>query len=168
MVLKIVVVGAGTAGLAATLSLLRHLPQGGDDAGKVPLWELAVKCHRMIPETDSALIAYGFNYDAMVVLQDGDVNEAMIARFMSNRKMVETAVDGALVSLLPRFTFRRDGTLYDLALEPIEVERIKVHLNVHHQFEGIRLPSQDELQVAYVSGREYLTAVVPRLFQEGS
>ncbi len=46
-------------------------------------------------------------------------------------------------------------------------QRIKVHLNAHFEFEGITLPHQDQLQVAFYEEFRYLVSMLTRLFEGG-
>lgn len=137
------------------------LQQESEGIGSVPLWEIALKCHELVLE--SQLVAYGFNYDVRGEFTDGNAQTATITMFVSNPQRVETALEGHLLSSIPRFKFRRDETLYDLLLEAIDDQHIKVHLNAHFEFEGIALPSADHLEVSFRQEFEYLVSMLPRL-----
>jgi len=137
------------------------LHQESEDIGSVPLWEIAVKCHELVPE--SQLVGYGFNYDVRGEFTDGNAQTATITMFVLNPQRVETALDGQLLSSVPRFKFRREKTVYDLSLDAVDDQHIKVHLNAHYQFEGITLPSADHLEASFRQEFEYLVSMLPRL-----
>jgi len=140
-------------------------PRESEDIGAVPLWEIAIKCHQLVPQ--SQLVAYGFNYDVEVELAGGNAHKVMLDLFVSNPKMIENALKGHLVSSIPRIKFRRGQTIYDLVLEPVDEQHLKVHLNAHFQFEGITLPSEDRLEESFRHEFGYLTSMLPRLFEGG-
>lgn len=144
------------------------LQQPAETIGSIPLWEIALRCHQLVPESKSTLVAYGYNYDLEVALAKGSTHEATINLFVSDPNRIMSALEGDLLSFVPRFRFQRDQTRYDLALEPIDDQHIKVHMNTHFGFEGITLPSQDQLQVAFREEYEYLVAMLPRLFAGGA
>jgi len=143
------------------------LSQNSKEIGGVPLWEIAVKCSRLVSESKSKLVAYGFNYDIGAELVSGNAYKVTKELFVSNPKMIESALGGYILSFVPRFIFQRDQTRYDLVLEPLDEQRIKVHMNAHFEFEGIALPSQDQLQVSFYEEYKYLGSILPRLFEGG-
>jgi hypothetical protein len=142
------------------------LPQNSEDIGRVPLWEIAVKCSRLVSESKSKLVSYGFNYD-IGVESERNAHKVTKELFVSNPKMIESALGGYILSFVPRFIFQRDRTRYDLVLEPVDEQRIKVHMNAHFEFEGIALPSQDQLRVSFYEEYQYLASILPRLFEGG-
>jgi len=137
-------------------------PRESEDIGTVPLWEIAIKCHQLVPQ--SQLVAYGFNYDVGSVVT-GNAQTITMNLFVSNRQMVEKALEGHLESFIPRLKFKRGETLYDLILEPLDEKRVKAHLNVHFQFKGITLPSQDRLEASFRQEFGYLVSMLSRLFE---
>lgn len=139
------------------------LQRQSEDIGTVPLWEIALKCNQLASK--STLVAYGFNYDVGVEFAKGNVHTIMIDMFVSNPQKIENALEGHLLSSIPRLKLRRDQTLYDLVLEPVNEQHIKVHLNAHFEFEGITLPSQDQLETSFRQEFGYLISVLPRLFE---
>lgn len=139
------------------------LQRESEDIGSVPLWEIALKCNRLAPK--SALVAYGFNYDVAVEFAGGNAHTIMTGLFVSDPQRIENALEGHLLSSIPRLKFRRGQTLYDLVLEPINEQHIKAHLNAHFEFEGISLPSQDQLEAFFRQEFEYLISVLSRLFE---
>lgn len=98
-----------------------------------------------------------------VELAGGNAYKVMTELFVSNPEMIESAIEGHLLSCVPRFIFQRDQTRYDLVLEPIDEQRMKVHMNAHFEFGGITLPSQDQLQASFYEEYEYLGSILPRL-----
>lgn len=143
------------------------LPQHSEDIGKVPLWEIAVKCNQLVPESKSALLAYGFNYDVVVALAGGNAQEVTIDLFVSNREAIEDALEGGLLSFIPRCQFQRGETRYDLVLEPLDAQRMKVHLNAHFEVKGMALPPGDQLQASFYQEFEYLVSMLPKLLEGG-
>jgi hypothetical protein len=141
------------------------LQQRSDDIGGVPLWEIALKCNQLVAESKSTLVAYGFNYDAEAVLTGENANKAVLELFISNPRVIESALEGHVLSLVPRLLFQRDQTRYDLVLEPMAEQRINVHLNVHFEFEGVTLPHEDQLKTSFHEEFEYLASILPRLFE---
>lgn len=132
-----------------------------EDIGSVPLWEIALKCHQLVPQ--SQLFAYGFNYDVGAVVADGNAQAIMMGLFVSNLQMIEDALGGHLLSITPRLKFKRGGTLYDLIFEPLGEQRIKAHLNAH--FQDNTLPPQDQLEASFHQEFGYLISVLSRLFE---
>lgn len=143
-----------------------HFPQQVEDIGGIPLWEIAVKCDKLVPKSDSTLVAYGFNYDVSIAITDEDAHAFIMDLFISSRTIVESALDGKLSSFVPRLRYHRDQTDYDLVLEPEGAQHIKVHMNSHFQFDGIVLPSQNDLRAYYDKEYEYLVSMLPRLLGE--
>jgi len=142
------------------------LQQGSHDIGELPLWEIALKCNQLVAKTKSTLVAYGFNYDVGVILTSENANEAVLDLFISDSQVIEDALEGHILSFVPRLIFQQDQTRYDLVLEPMAEQRIKVHLNAHFEFEGIVLPHKDQLKASFHEEFEYLASILPRLFKE--
>ncbi len=138
------------------------LQKESKDIGSVPLWEVALKCHQLVPPR-AQLVAYGFNYDVGATVADGDVQTITMDLFISNRQMLEKILDGHLLSFMPRLKFKRGETLYDLILEPLDEQRITVHLNAH--FEDNTLPLQDQLEASFRQEFEYLVSMLPSLLE---
>lgn len=138
------------------------LQRESKDIGGIPLWEIALKCHQLAPG-QSQLVAYGFNYDVGLAVADGDAEAITIDLFVSNRRMIEDVLEGRLSSFVPRLRFKRDETLYDLVLEPIDEKRIKAHLNTHFEFEGITFPSSEQLEASFRQEFDYLVSMLLRL-----
>lgn len=141
------------------------LQKESKELGSLPLWEIATKCNQLVSE--STLVAYGFNYDVGVALAGGNAHATTIDLFVPNRQMIESTLEGHLLSFIPRVKFQREQTRYDLVLEPIDEQHIKVHMNSHFEFDGIILPSQDQLQASFYREYEYLASMLPRLLGEG-
>ncbi len=139
-------------------------PQRAEGVGDIPLWEIAIKCDQLAPKAKSTLIAYGFNYDIGIELVDGNAHKVTMDVFLSNLEMLNGALEGRLSSFVPRLMFERGQTRYDLVLEPVAERRIKAHLNSHFEFQGIVLPSQDQLKTSLYEEYKYLVSMLPRLF----
>jgi len=140
------------------------LQRQSEDIGAVPLWEIVVKCHQLVPQAQ--LVAYGFNYDVGAVVADGNAYTITMNLFVSNRQMIENVLEGHLWSFVPRLKFKRGGTLYDLILEPRDEQRIKAHFNAH--FQDNTLPPQDQLEGSFRQEFGYLVSMLPRLFEGGN
>jgi len=137
------------------------LQQESEKIGTAPLWEVALKCHQFVSQ--SQLAAYGFNYDVRAMVTDGNAQTITMDLFVPNRETIERVLEGHLASFIPRFKFKRGETLYDLIVEPLDEKRIKAHLNAH--FEGKSLLSQDQLEASFRQEFGYLVSMLPRLFQ---
>ena len=141
------------------------MQQQSDDVGKVPIWEIAIKCHQLV--AGSALVAYGFNYDIGAELTGGNLHETMIDLFVSNPQTMESVLGGHLLYAVPRLKFQRRQTRYDLVLEPASEKRLTAHLNVHFDMAPVALPPSDQLAVSFREEFRYLVSMLPRLL-EGS
>ena len=139
---------------------------GGIDA--ISTWDIAHKCNELASASESTLGAYGFNYGVEVTIEGANTYTAMVMMFAPDMQKVQGILKGTLLSLsfTPRLAFRRDQTLYDLMLQPIDEQRIQVNLNAHFEFEGITLPTQDQLKASFHQEFEYLTTMLPRMFEE--
>jgi len=135
--------------------------QESEDVGGTPLWTIAFHCHELVPQ--SQLVAYGFNYDVGGVVRKGNAQKIAMELFLRDQTMLEEKLGGRLLSFIPRLKFERDRTLYDLILEPLNEQRIKVHLNAH--FESNILPSQDQLEMSFRQEFQYLFSMLPELFE---
>ena len=139
--------------------------QQSEVIGQVPLWDLSVKCNQLVSEQSTKLVAYGFNYDLGTVVKDGDAYRMTQDLFIADTTKLNGAIDGKLLSFVPRLRFRRGTARYDLVLEPLDPQRIKVHLNTHYESESIVLPSASQLQTSFFEEYEYLVSMVPRLYK---
>ncbi len=156
-----IVVEIGDRRIRITLQL------AAEDIGGVPLWEIALKCDQLVPKPKSKFVAYGFNYDVGIASTSGNAQEVILGLFVPNREMIEAALEGHLLSIIPRLIFQRDQTRYDLALESVDEQHVKVHMNTHFGFEGVTLPSRDDLQASFQEEYRYLVSMLPRLFHGG-
>ncbi len=138
------------------------------DIGSVPLWEVASRCHQLVPKSKSKLVAYGFNYDVIAMLASGNAYQTTTDLFISDSTMFENVLEGRLLSFIPRIRFERLQALYDLVLEPIDEQHIKAHLNVHFSSVEIVLPPNDQLQNAFYEQYENLCSILYSLFRGGS
>jgi hypothetical protein len=139
--------------------------QHNEDIGRVALWEIAGKCNQLASDPKATFIAYGFNYDVGLALASGNVHEVAIDLFASNPQIIEDALEGHLLTFIPRFRFQRGQTRYDLVIEPIDQQRMQVHFNAHFEFGGITLPPQDQLQASFYEEYRYLVSMLSRLFE---
>jgi hypothetical protein len=143
------------------------LPQATTDIGVVPLWAIANKCNRLVPKANSWLSAYGFNYDLQATLPTGNARQMVVELFAAAPHRIEAALQGRLVSFVPRLRFERDRVLGDMVIEPVNDQIIQVHLNSHFPVEGTGLPGARKLEASYRREYEFLTSVLPRLFDKG-
>lgn len=143
------------------------LQQHSNGIGDVPLWEIALKCNALVAESKSTLVAYGFNYDVGAVLTGENASQAVLNLFVLDPQAIENILEGRLLSFVPRLIFQRDQIRYDLVLEPLAEQRMKVHLNAHFEFEGITLPHQDQFKTSFHDEFGYLVSALPRLFERG-
>jgi hypothetical protein len=141
------------------------LQQQEAEIGEFPLWQAAIESTEVAAPA-SRLIAYGFNYDLGLLLTGQDAHELMLDRFLSNKDDIETSLGGSIWSFVPRFRFRRGETRYELVLDPLlDRRRVKVHLNVHFEWEDISLPVET-LESAYCGEFDYLVSLLPRMLNE--
>jgi len=140
------------------------LPQPNAEVGSAPLPEFAQQCNHLVRKTKSKLVAYGFNYDAVLGLDDVNANETAIALFLSDRGKIESAVQGRLVAFTPRFKFQREQTWYNLVLEAVDEQHIQAHFNSHFEFTEIVMPSPKELQSSFREEFEYLDSILESIF----
>lgn len=139
-----------------------NLPQDTRELGQVPLWDLARASAALVP-SESAPVAYGFNYDVGVVINHVDANELLIQQFIHSPEELNQKLGGSLISTIPRFRFQRDEIRYDLVLEPTDKDHLKIHLNVHYELSGQSLPDSDILRRAYRKEYERLVEMLPVL-----
>jgi hypothetical protein len=139
------------------------LQEHSEELGGRPLWDMAVACHRLVDSgLHSSLTAYGFNYDAGFVL-DEDSSAKVMDLFLANRRLIEEVAEARLSAFLPRIRFEREAKRYDLALEPVEMERIKAHLNAHFQTDDLVLPGASLLEKSFRDEFTYFRRVVKEL-----
>jgi len=141
------------------------LQKHSDEIGGIPLWQIAANCNQLVPEPTPNLIAFGFNYDIVMALVGRDAYEVVMNLFIPDPTIIAEATEGKLMSFIPRIRYQRGQTQYDLALEPLDQQRVKVHMNAHFGFEGVALPPQDQLRALFEAEYEYLTFVLQRMFK---
>ena len=124
------------------------------------LWDIAFSCHQLV--NDAKLVAYGFNYDISVSIQDENIVDKIMQMFAPCSNEISPKLGGELISVTPRIKFRRDQALYDLILEPVKNNQLAIHLNIHFQFNGVNI-TPDLLKEHFTSGYEYLKTLIPSL-----
>lgn len=154
-----IVVQIGDRRIRVTLTKL------STDLADKPLSQLAVKCSEMARKWK--LIAYGFNYDLEVHLEDADSRALMLELCISDFQRLEHILGGQLVSFTPRLQYKRDQVQYDLVIEPIDSQSLTVHFNVHFEHSNLELPSAGRLEGAFREQFGYLTSVLPGLLEGG-
>jgi hypothetical protein len=130
------------------------------DLGDFPLWEYAVKCLNLIQTSNANIIAYGYNFDFGILITDDIIEDLLISKFVHDRSELENALQGTLVSFLPRLIFKDGDVQYDIVFEPFQNNRIKVHGNAHFQKEGILLPEGEQLRISYFEHFAHLSTVI--------
>lgn len=153
---KSLIVQAGDRRIRVTLQGER------ERVGDVPLWVIARSCHELVGQAQ--LVSYGLNYDLGIGVIGESAHQAMITAFLSGREAIEPILDGEIWSYVPRLRYRRDEAAYDLFLDPVNEQQVKVHLNVH--FEATDLPSRRRLKAAFLGEFAHLESVLPRLLIE--
>lgn len=137
-----------------------------NDLGDFPLWEYAIKSNELIPSDKASIIAYGYNFDFGVRFQDVTPQSLLISKFVPNRPALEDALQGTLVSYLPRIVFKTGDLQYDIIFEPMNDVQMKAHGNAHFQYSGIQLPSIEDLKSSYITQYAYLRTVVEKLLND--
>lgn len=135
--------------------------------GSVPLWEIAAKGDSILQSGPAPkLVAYGFNFDIGCTFDETETSSALRERFISEKQAeaFEQAASGEILSLVPRIKFRRNATSYDLVLEPVDDQRMKVHLNAHFEAPDLTLPNPARLEESVREQYQYLRSLVSRLF----
>ncbi len=109
------------------------------------------------------LLAYGFNYDILLTLSGVDDSGRLLTEnFLLEPSQLAHRLNAQLHATSLRLNYARQGTRYELALEPDQAGRIKAHLNVH--FEGPEcLPNADTLQASFQSEFDGLIATLRNL-----
>lgn len=133
------------------------------ELGDFPLWEYAIKCNELIPADKASIIAYGYNFDFGVRFQDNTPQNTLISKFVFNRPALEDALQGTLISYLPRMVFRAGDLQYDIVFEPMNDAQMKIHGNAHFQYKGIQLPPLEGLKLSYIAQYEHLRNVIEKL-----
>lgn len=131
-----------------------------DEIAEIPLWDYVRRCHDSL--SNAKVVAYGFNYDVGVSLGEINANEMVLNSFLENRGEMEDIFEGGIENFIPRYKFRRDGTLNDLFFEVLGENKVKVHLNTH--FEQDELPPKDVIAEQYRTQFAYFQSLVPKLF----
>jgi hypothetical protein len=134
-----------------------------DRIGSVPIWEIACKCHQLVPNANDQILAFGFNYDIGATLPDVDTKRLVLDMFIPEVTQLEGKLQGSLIAFIPRLIFRRDQLQYDLVLEAISDNRFKVHMNVHHETPATALPDQERLKASFHEQYEYMLSMLPKL-----
>ncbi len=137
------------------------LQQQNENIGSIPLWDIALRCQELVPQSQQ-LVAYGLNYDVAVQVENGDVQEITTRLFIPDLQVIEDVLNGKLLSFTPRLQFKREQVHYDLILEPLEKQIIKAHLNAHFGDEALEI-SEAILKKAFYQEFKYLTSMLPKL-----
>ena len=139
--------------------------QNTEKIGEIPLWKITTQSQEMLPENKFTTVAFGFNYDIGVVFEDIPVHEILKNRFMANLDTLQKDLNGEVLSFTPRMRFNRKETRYDFALEPIDDQHIKAHLNAHFQLDGDVLPSEEEMEQLFKDEYQYFSEMLVRILE---
>ena len=116
--------------------------------GQVDVWSPAATAFAAANEPK--LVAFGFNYNVGVVLEDVTEAAAHLTRlFLPTADTLQALLQVQNLSAVPRLVYSRDSIRYDLRLEPVEGPKIKVHLNAH--FAGRPLPDLAGLRQSFIA-----------------
>lgn len=116
--------------------------------GQVDVWSPATTT--LAAASEPKIVAYGFNYDVGVMLEDVTEAAAHLTRlFLPTADTLQASLQVQNLSAIPRLVYFRDSVQYDLRLEPVEGPKIKAHLNAH--FAGRPLPDLAGLRQSYTA-----------------
>ena len=116
--------------------------------GQVDVWSPATTALAAV--SDPKIVAYGFNYDAGIILEDVAEAATHLTRlFLPTADTVQASLQVQNLSAIPRLVYFRDSVQYDLRLEPVEGPKIKAHLNAH--FAGRPLPDLAGLRQSFIA-----------------
>lgn len=142
--------------------------QNTEQLGDIPLWEIAAKSQKMLPENKFTAIAFGYNYDVGIHYENVDIHGILKDLFLADISQLQEDLNGELVSFTPRMRFTRGETRYDFALEPLEPfheQRLKAHLNAHFQLDGIPLPSAEEMKQSFEEEYQYFSGMLTSILE---
>lgn len=132
-------------------------------ADKSGIWSMALQAIKLV--LTSKLVAYGFNYDVGIKWCGSQpVREFLKKRFLPNAPEIAKLVEGEIQIPVPRIMFTRGKTLYDLLLEPIDEQDIKIHINAH--FQRNVFPNEKELQKSFVTEFNVFLNILGKLLRE--
>jgi len=122
--------------------------------GERPIAAIAVATDKLV---NSQVVAYGFNYDAVVSLTGVESSGILLKdRFLQDPGGIEERLNGMIQAISLRLLYRHDRADYQLTVESEANNRIKVHLNAHFEKPGA-LPDAETLQISFK--REFATFV---------
>ncbi|MBE3084748.1 MAG: hypothetical protein IMZ64_00850, partial [Bacteroidetes bacterium] len=127
------------------------------------IWGITKSIMQLIP---SNISAYGFNYDLLLDLNLDYQTTDYRFLFPNDLPALEGIIASKIEKFTPRFSFKRDGGLIDITLEPINSSRTKVHGNMH--FKSINLPVEEELGQSFTNQLAYLLDLSSQLFNQKS
>lgn len=139
--------------------------QTTEQLGEIPLWEIAAKSQAMLPEDKFTTIAFGYNYDIGVSFEDVDVHKMLKEMFIANITQLQEDLDGEVISFSPRMRFTRGDKRYDFALEPLEEQRLKTHLNAHFQLDDLPLPAEEEMKKSFEEEYQYYSEMLTGILE---
>ncbi len=147
---------------------IRMTLQGASEIGRVPLWEHMVKCVELIAKPHPLVVAYGFNYDAMVGIEGVSATDILQRLFVGQITDIEERLQGQIQMVVPRLKFQKERVSYDLILEPINDGQIKAHLNAHFTTPNQKLPSSPHLRSSFLDQYRYFEETLARLLDQNA
>lgn len=116
--------------------------------GQVDVWSPAATA--LAAANEPQLVAFGFNYNVRVALDDVTEAAAHLTRlFLPTADALQASLQVQNLSAIPRLVYSRDSIRYDLRLEPVEGPKVKAHLNAH--FAGRPLPDVAGLRQSFIA-----------------
>jgi len=116
-----------------------------EPVGSRPISAVVHAAHNII---GSKLIAFGFNYEVLAVFDQDDLPASFKARFLCNPEDLEARLGGTIHNVGLRLNYRRESVACQLVLEPVEISKLRAHLNVH--FESVnQLPEANQLNASF-------------------
>lgn len=114
--------------------------------GERPIAVIAVAADKLV---NFKVIAYGFNYNAVVSLKGVETSDVFLKdRFVKDPDGIEERIKGMIQAVSLRLLYSRDHTAYQLTVEPEANDRIKVRLNAHFE-KPDALPDAETLRAAF-------------------
>jgi hypothetical protein len=139
--------------------------QSDKDLSATTMCQMVSQCHKLAGAP--ALAAYGFNYALELTMTSSDLSANVAALLTPDAQKTEALVGGTLLqmSFTPQIYFRRDQTVYELALLPPQGKLLRTTLTAHFEREGLKLPPADQLEASYRKEYEGYIGLLTRLSQ---
>jgi hypothetical protein len=142
---------------------IRMTLQGASEIGSVPMWDYMGKCIELVAKPRPPVVAYGFNYDAIVGIEGVSATDILQRRFMGQITDIEGRLQGQIKMIVPRLKFQKERVSYDLILEPVNDGQIKAHLNAHFATPSQKLPPLTKFRSSFLDQYRYFAETLARL-----